>query len=103
MDAGELEEALVQWAGVVVFAVPAREGRATFVEHARQDNVAAQAHARTARRSFGQIRRVDSIAGHNFDWIMFSLFMVCRSIMDRPDKCRYGASGRGDVKPAESR
>ena len=52
-DAGKLEQALVHGAGVIVFAILSGDGRATFVEHAGQDHVAAQPHARTAGRSFG--------------------------------------------------
>ncbi len=58
INAGEFQKPLVERAGIMVFAVFAGDGRAALVQHSRQDHIAAQPHARTARRKLRQIRCV---------------------------------------------
>lgn len=55
IDAGEIQEPLVERAGVFVFANLAGEERAAFVEDAGQDGVAAEPRARAAGRTLGEI------------------------------------------------
>ena len=59
INAREVEEALVERAGVMILAVFAGERGAALVEAARQNDVAAEPDVRTARREFGQIRSVE--------------------------------------------
>lgn len=56
VDAGELEEVLVERAGVFVFTLAAGEGGAAFVEHTREDDVAAEAHVGATGGSLGEVR-----------------------------------------------
>ncbi len=56
VKADEVEEVTVHaLAAVMIFTKLTGERRAPFVENARQQNITAQPHARTARRALGQI------------------------------------------------
>src|SRR5262249_12029078 len=58
VDPEVAKEALVQWAVVVILAILAVDGVAAFVEHARQRGVAAEADARAAGRTLGEVRGI---------------------------------------------
>ena len=58
INTGEVQEPLVQRAGIVIFAVDAGQGGAALVQHARQNNVAAEFYPRTPRGKFREIRLV---------------------------------------------
>ena len=53
LHADEAEESLVHRAGVMVFAVFAGDRRAALIEHARQNDKAAEPHPRAAGRTLG--------------------------------------------------
>ena len=61
---------LIQWAIVVIFAVSADDSGTAFVEHAREDGIAAKTDTHAARSALGQIRCVEA---HNLsaDCLMF--------------------------------
>ena len=65
IDAGKFQEALIQRASEVVFAVLAGQCGAAFIEHARQNYIAAEPHPRAAGRTFSQIRSM-IIKSHRF-------------------------------------
>lgn len=55
VNANAVEEVLLQRAVVMIFAVLAGERGAALVEHARQQDEAAEASARTAGRTLGEV------------------------------------------------
>ena len=60
IEAKEVDDVLVERSVVIKFAVPAHDGGATFVEHAWQDDVAAEATTWAARRTLPKVGREDS-------------------------------------------
>src|SRR6185503_10617799 len=59
IDAEEVKEALIEWAGVVILPVLACERGATFVEHAWQQGVAAEPGAWAARWTLREVWSLD--------------------------------------------
>jgi hypothetical protein len=61
IESEKVENALVERAVVVIFPARSSDFGAAFVEHTWQKHVAAEALARTARRTLCQIRRGDFV------------------------------------------
>jgi len=76
LDAGKLEEPLVERASEVVFAVLAGDDGAAFVEAAGKDDVAAEPHARAAGRTLCEIGCVQVLRLHFlvFSWLLGYLY-----------------------------
>ena len=64
---------------VIKFAVPAHDGGATFVEHAWQSDVAAEATTRAARRTLGEIRCSIFFVLILIIQVQFQMWRHCRS------------------------
>ena len=66
----EIEESLIERASIFVFAILTGNQGTAFVEHARENDIPAQPHARAAGR---MLRQVGSVKSHH----VLSLFYVC--------------------------
>ncbi len=55
IDAGELQDVLIQRAGIMKVAIGASDGGAAFVQHAWQEDVTAETDSRAARGAFGEV------------------------------------------------
>src|SRR5262249_28849314 len=98
ISAGEVEEALIERTVVMILAVLAGDFSAALVEATRQQCVAGEPDARTARGLFGEI---GSFECHGIDWVV----RVCVHLPRPPFGCGgrkmypvAGISSRGDVK-----
>lgn len=72
INAGELKKPLVHGTIVMIFAGNTGDFRPALVEHAREDDVAAETDTRTARRALGQIRSI-GFGVHSFCFFLCGL------------------------------